>query len=250
MSSCRLRRSRFRPSFVLKRLPRFPIPYVCISCSFLRHIVFGSPPRGQRVQSGIAQAADLISRGTRAGRTTSICLRSLSRGTAPPSSPSQTARWVLQSGHRSAALHRASDFRAAACCWLGSHPHTACSNRASRRESSFTNFHCSESLDSVSPVFQSIRFTCVPEHPYLISAVQVLGATLDRNGLRPCRYYVTRDGRVIGGSEVGMIPVANDNVLAKGRLMPGRMFLIDFAQVRSQLIVGWMRIHRFKRCAT
>ncbi len=44
---------------------------------------------------------------------------------------------------------------------------------------------------------------------------------------------MTRDGRVIGGSEVGMIPIENDNVVAKGRLMPGRMFLIDFAQVRS-----------------
>ncbi len=44
-------------------------------------------------------------------------------------------------------------------------------------------------------------------------------------------YYVTRDGRVIGGSEVGVIPVENSNVLSKGRLMPGKMFLIDFAQV-------------------
>ena len=74
----------------------------------------------------------------------------------------------------------------------------------------------------------------------LILDLQVLGATLDRNGLRPCRYYVTRDGRVIGGSEVGMIPVANDNVLSKGRLMPGRMFLIDFAQVRRAFGFKWI----------
>ena len=56
------------------------------------------------------------------------------------------------------------------------------------------------------------------------------------------RYYVTRDGRVIGGSEVGMIPVENDNVLAKGRLMPGRMFLIDFAQVR--MVAPVLCMHR------
>ena len=49
------------------------------------------------------------------------------------------------------------------------------------------------------------------------------------------RYYVTRDGRVIGGSEVGVIPVENSNVLSKGRLMPGKMFLIDFAQVLAPI---------------
>jgi len=57
-----------------------------------------------------------------------------------------------------------------------------------------------------------------------------LGASLDRNGLRPCRYYVTKDQRVIGGSEVGVLNVDVENVVSKGRLMPGKMFLIDFAQ--------------------
>ena len=55
----------------------------------------------------------------------------------------------------------------------------------------------------------------------------VVGATLDRNGLRPSRYYVTKDDRVIMGSEVGVLPVDADNVLHKGRLQPGRMFLVD-----------------------
>ncbi len=55
-----------------------------------------------------------------------------------------------------------------------------------------------------------------------------IGAVLDRNGLRPSRYYVTHDDRVIMASEVGVVPVNPANVKAKGRLEPGRMFLIDF----------------------
>ena len=55
----------------------------------------------------------------------------------------------------------------------------------------------------------------------------VVGATLDRNGLRPSRYYVTKDDRVIMGSEVGVLEIDADNVLHKGRLQPGRMFLVD-----------------------
>lgn len=59
-----------------------------------------------------------------------------------------------------------------------------------------------------------------------------IGATLDRNGLRPSRYYLTHDDRVIMASEVGVIPVDPDNVKLKGRLQPGKMFLIDFDQGR------------------
>src|SRR5688572_27041299 len=54
-----------------------------------------------------------------------------------------------------------------------------------------------------------------------------IGAVLDRNGLRPSRYYVTKDDLVIMASEVGVLDVAPDRVLQKGRLQPGRMFLID-----------------------
>lgn len=54
-----------------------------------------------------------------------------------------------------------------------------------------------------------------------------VGATLDRNGLRPCRYYVTSDGRMICGSEVGVIPISNDLIIEKGRLEPGHMLLVD-----------------------
>jgi len=54
-----------------------------------------------------------------------------------------------------------------------------------------------------------------------------IGACLDRNGLRPSRYYVTKDDRVILASEVGVLDVAPDNIARKGRLQPGRMFLVD-----------------------
>ncbi len=61
---------------------------------------------------------------------------------------------------------------------------------------------------------------------------QYIGAVLDRNGLRPSRYYITHDDRVIMASEVGVVPVEPDNVKYKGRLQPGRMFLVDFEDGR------------------
>jgi glutamate synthase (ferredoxin) len=59
-----------------------------------------------------------------------------------------------------------------------------------------------------------------------------IGAVLDRNGLRPSRYYVTKDDRVIMASEVGVLDVPPEQVLYKGRLQPGRMFLVDTEQGR------------------
>ena len=59
-----------------------------------------------------------------------------------------------------------------------------------------------------------------------------IGAVLDRNGLRPSRYYVTKDDKVIMASEVGVVHVDPANVLLKGRLQPGKMFLIDFEEGR------------------
>ncbi|MBM4266915.1 MAG: glutamate synthase large subunit [Deltaproteobacteria bacterium] len=60
----------------------------------------------------------------------------------------------------------------------------------------------------------------------------VIGAVLDRNGLRPSRYVVTKDGLVVMASEVGVLPIADEDVVAKNRLQPGRMFLVDTAQGR------------------
>jgi len=59
-----------------------------------------------------------------------------------------------------------------------------------------------------------------------------VGAVLDRNGLRPSRYYVTKDDLVIMASEVGVLDIPPDRILQKGRLQPGRMFLIDTEEGR------------------
>ena len=59
-----------------------------------------------------------------------------------------------------------------------------------------------------------------------------IGAVLDRNGLRPSRFYITTDDRVIMASEVGVLPVDPAIVKEKGRLQPGRMFLVDFEEGR------------------
>ncbi|MBI4841162.1 MAG: glutamate synthase large subunit [candidate division NC10 bacterium] len=60
----------------------------------------------------------------------------------------------------------------------------------------------------------------------------VIGAVLDRNGLRPSRYYVTKDDLVIMASEVGVLDIPPENILLKERLHPGRIFLVDTAQGR------------------
>ncbi|MSO79414.1 MAG: glutamate synthase subunit alpha, partial [Acidimicrobiia bacterium] len=60
----------------------------------------------------------------------------------------------------------------------------------------------------------------------------VIGAVLDRNGLRPSRYWVTDDNRVIMASETGVVDIDPARVIKKGRLQPGRMFLVDTAQGR------------------
>ncbi|MEO1264625.1 MAG: glutamate synthase large subunit, partial [Pseudomonadota bacterium] len=59
-----------------------------------------------------------------------------------------------------------------------------------------------------------------------------IGATLDRNGLRPARYLVTNDDRVIMASESGTLPVAEENIVQKWRLQPGKMLLIDLEEGR------------------
>ncbi|HEX6727019.1 MAG TPA: glutamate synthase large subunit [Nitrospira sp.] len=61
---------------------------------------------------------------------------------------------------------------------------------------------------------------------------KMIGATLDRNGLRPCRYQVTTDGLVVLASEAGVLPAEAKDIRMKGRLQPGRMFLVDTVQGR------------------
>jgi len=59
-----------------------------------------------------------------------------------------------------------------------------------------------------------------------------IGATLDRNGLRPARYVITDDHRVIMASEVGVLPIPDENIVSKWRLRPGKMLLIDLEEGR------------------
>src|SRR5579872_2609294 len=61
---------------------------------------------------------------------------------------------------------------------------------------------------------------------------RVIGATLDRNGLRPARYLVTDDDLIIVASETGVLPVKPENVKLKGRLQPGKMLLVDTVEGR------------------
>ncbi|MDX2178487.1 MAG: glutamate synthase large subunit [Bryobacteraceae bacterium] len=61
---------------------------------------------------------------------------------------------------------------------------------------------------------------------------RMIGATLDRNGLRPARYLVTKSGQLIMASETGVLPIAPEDVLEKGRLQPGKMLLCDLAEKR------------------
>lgn len=59
-----------------------------------------------------------------------------------------------------------------------------------------------------------------------------IGATLDRNGLRPARYTVTKDGLIVLASETGVVDIAPEQVRSKGRLQPGKMFIVDLEQHR------------------
>ncbi|HKX46372.1 MAG TPA: glutamate synthase large subunit [Planctomycetota bacterium] len=84
-----------------------------------------------------------------------------------------------------------------------------------------------------------------------------IGAVLDRNGLRPSRYIVTRDGRVVMGSEVGTLSIEPEEIVRKGRLEPGRTFFIDLEEgriiddaelkdryVRSRPYRNWVEVNR------
>ncbi len=68
----------------------------------------------------------------------------------------------------------------------------------------------------------------------LFSDGDIMGAVLDRNGLRPSRYYVTNDGYLILSSEVGVLPIAESRIKVKDRLRPGKMLLVD--TVKGELI--------------
>ena len=64
-----------------------------------------------------------------------------------------------------------------------------------------------------------------------------VGATLDRNGLRPARYSITNDGFVIMGSETGVVDLEEERVIEKGRLGPGQMLAVDFR--KNEILRNW-----------
>lgn len=66
----------------------------------------------------------------------------------------------------------------------------------------------------------------------LFSDGDIMGAVLDRNGLRPSRYYITDDGNLILSSEVGALPIDPAKIVTKERLRPGKMLLVDTVQGR------------------
>jgi glutamate synthase (NADPH) large chain len=68
----------------------------------------------------------------------------------------------------------------------------------------------------------------------LFSDGDIMGAVLDRNGLRPSRYYITKDRKVILSSEVGVLDIPAENIVCKSRLQPGKMLLID--TVRKEVV--------------
>jgi glutamate synthase (ferredoxin) len=83
-----------------------------------------------------------------------------------------------------------------------------------------------------------------------------IGAVLDRNGLRPGRYYVTKDDLVVMASEAGVLDFPPEQILRKGRLQPGRMFLVDTElgrivedeEIKAQIInerpyADWLKQH-------
>lgn len=93
-----------------------------------------------------------------------------------------------------------------------------------------------EQMDSVKKAFYEYHASLMEpwDGPASISFTdgKIIGATLDRNGLRPSRYCVTTDDRVIMASETGVLPVDPSMIKEKGRLQPGKMFVVDMEQGR------------------
>ncbi|HJT72709.1 MAG TPA: glutamate synthase large subunit, partial [Chitinophaga sp.] len=93
-----------------------------------------------------------------------------------------------------------------------------------------------EDMDPVKKAFYEYHASLMEpwDGPACISFTdgKIIGGTLDRNGLRPARFVVTKDDRVIMASEAGVLPVDPKNIKEKGRLQPGKMFIIDMEQGR------------------
>ncbi|RYD92656.1 MAG: glutamate synthase subunit alpha, partial [Sphingobacteriales bacterium] len=88
-----------------------------------------------------------------------------------------------------------------------------------------------EQMDPIKKAFYEFHATLMEpwDGPAAISFTdgKLVGAVLDRNGLRPLRYAITSDGRVVAASEAGVLVIDESTILQKGRLQPGKMLLID-----------------------
>src|SRR5262245_51749818 len=77
-----------------------------------------------------------------------------------------------------------------------------------------------------------------------------IGATLDRNGLRPARYFGTRDDRIIMASEMGVLPIPERDIVQKWRLQPGKMLLVDLVEGRlvpdAEIKARFARLHPYR----
>ena len=77
-----------------------------------------------------------------------------------------------------------------------------------------------------------------------------IGATLDRNGLRPARYLVTKDGRILMASEMGVLPIDEKDIVTKWRLQPGKMLLVDLVKGRlvpdEEIKAKFAKLHPYK----
>ncbi|TLW90696.1 glutamate synthase large subunit [Saccharomonospora piscinae] len=93
-----------------------------------------------------------------------------------------------------------------------------------------------DEMDAARRAFYEFHATLMEpwDGPALVSFTDgtQIGAVLDRNGLRPARYWVTEDGLVVLASEVGVLELDQATIVRKGRLEPGRMFLVDTAEGR------------------
>jgi glutamate synthase (NADPH/NADH) large chain len=93
-----------------------------------------------------------------------------------------------------------------------------------------------QEMDAERRAFYEFHSTLIEpwDGPALVSFTDgtQIGAVLDRNGLRPARYWVTDDGLVVLASEVGVLEIDQSTIIRKGRLEPGKMFLVDTAEGR------------------
>ena len=95
-----------------------------------------------------------------------------------------------------------------------------------------TKFHMSEDKRAFYEYHSAIMEPWDGPAALVFTDDRYIGGTLDRNGLRPSRYTITKDGMIVMASETGVLDIPGDRILRRGRLQPGKMFLVDLEQHR------------------